>query len=50
MLKGKKNPFPVLRQFSPVIAVPEDTQDIDRQPKYVLQLNDVGDLGNSLVQ
>lgn len=45
--KNKENPFQVPRQFSPVLAVPEDTQDIDRQPKTVLQLNDVGDLENS---
>jgi hypothetical protein len=40
--KEEENPAPVPRQFSPVPAVPDDSQDIDRQPKKVLQLN-VGD-------
>ena len=45
--KEKEDPVPFARQFSPVPAVPDDTQDIERQPKKVLQLNSADTIENS---
>ena len=46
--KKKEDPVPFPRQFSPVPAVPDDTHDIDRQPKKVLQLNGVDNIDNNV--
>ena len=45
--KEEENPAPVPRQFIPVPAVPDNTQDIERQPKKVFQLNSVDIIENS---
>ena len=46
--KEVEDPVPVPRQFRPVPAVPDDTQDIERQPKKVLQLNGVDNIENNV--